>query len=92
MSPDIALKIPASTRIRGPWQMTAAGFPAWNSERANSTAAGTTRSWQDGHVLFPGGLRPGHVWGGAGRELRITCGRRAGGDDYSSTKHGGFPR
>ena len=64
--------------------MTAAGLPAWNSERPNSTAAATTRGWQGWPRAAPGGLRPGYVWGHAGRELRITSGRRAGGDDYSS--------
>ena len=34
----------ASTRVHGPWQITAAGLPAWNMARTKSTAVGTVRN------------------------------------------------
>jgi hypothetical protein len=46
-----------STSVQGPWQTTAAGFPASNIDRTNCTAAGIVRNWS-GLATPPGRIKP----------------------------------
>src|SRR3954452_16128409 len=54
------LTTPASTKVHGPWQITAIGLPASANAPAKATASEFIRSWS-GLATPPGSTRPSYV-------------------------------